>query len=96
MVDIGARQHPWAPVRWLMRNRYPSEKRIANYSGPLLQLHGVDDTLVPIDSGKQLFDACPSDDKLFIQIEDMGHNGLTPRHFYDEMKSLLTRYPLEP
>lgn len=89
MVDIGAAQFPWLPVRWVMRNRYPSERRIANYRGPLLQLHGEADTLVPIESGRRLFDACPSDNKSFISIPGMTHNDPTPKEFLDRAAQLV-------
>ena len=94
MVDIGASQYPWAPVRLLMRNRYPSEDWIRSFDGPLLQLHGSADQLVPIASGRKLHAASPSNDKQFIEVQGMGHNGMTPASFYDEVATLLTR--LEP
>lgn len=91
MVDIAAGLYPWLPVRWVMRNRYPSEERIANYQGPWLQLHGDADTLVPLASGKRLFDACPSVDKQFVVIPGMGHSDGAPREFYQEVQRLLDR-----
>lgn len=91
MVDIAAALYRWLPVRWVMRNRYPSEKRIANYSGPWLQLHGDADRIVPIDSGRRLFDACPSDDKKLVVVPEMGHNDIAPPEFYEEVRDLLDR-----
>ena len=91
MVDIAAGLYPWLPVRWVMRNRYPSEVRVASYAGPWLQLHGDADTLVPLSSGKRLFDACPSGDKKFVVIPGMGHNDPAPAEFYREVEELLNR-----
>ena len=53
MVEVGAGTFPWLPVRWVMRNRYPSALRIARYDGPLLQLHGAADRLIPVESGRK-------------------------------------------
>ena len=91
MVDIGARQYPWAPIKLLMRNRYPSAKRIAKYDGPLFQAHGDSDQLIPIESAHELFAACPSEDKQFMEIPGMGHNDPCPPEFYEAFKALLDR-----
>lgn len=89
MVEIGAGQFPWLPVRWVMRNRYPAIDWIRRYDGPLLQLHGSKDTLVPIESARKLYEACPSVRKSFIEVPGMGHNSATPRAFLNDVKSLL-------
>ena len=47
MVDVAADKFPWLPIRWMMRNRYPSAERIQAYHGPLLQSHGTADRVVP-------------------------------------------------
>ncbi len=96
MVDIAARLYPLIPVRLVMRNRYPSAERIAGYSGPWLQLHGIEDTLVPISSGRELFEACPSPKKELLEVPGMGHNDPTPVEFYERMKQFIGQLaPLE-
>ena len=89
MVDIGADQFPWLPVRLVMKNRFPSEEKVKGYSGPLLQLHGDADALVPLESARRLFDACPSDQKTFVKISGMGHNDATPKKFIDAVAEAL-------
>ena len=89
MVEIGAEHYPWLPVRMLMRNRFPSAQRIASYTGPLLQLHGTADRVVPLSSGRTLYDACPSKDKRFLEIPGMGHNDPAPEEFYAAFSDLL-------
>lgn len=93
MVDIGAQQYPWAPVRWLMRNRYPSASRINAYAGPMLQFHGEADTLVPIESARILFEACPSPTKQFISTPGVGHNDAAPREFREALMNLIGELP---
>lgn len=92
MVEIAAEMYPWAPVRWLMRNRYPSAERITAYDGPLLQLHGRTDEVVPFDSGEKLFKASPSEAKQFIAVDRLGHNDLTPPVFFRALDDFLTRH----
>lgn len=89
MVAIGAGQYPFLPVRWVMRNRYPSVEHIQKFDGTLLQLHGDADTLVPIESAEQLFAACPSVKKSFIKVPGMGHGDSTPSEFYAAIESML-------
>ena len=73
LPDVAAEKHPWAPVRWLMRNRFDSASLIANYHGPLLQSHGGKDQVVPFKFGERLHAACLSDDKQFYTRPDMDH-----------------------
>lgn len=63
----------YAPVSWLMRQRFDSIEKIANYHGPFLQSHGDADTLIPIELARELFDAAPGD-KRFVTILNAGHN----------------------
>lgn len=73
LPDVAAEKHPWAPVRWLMQNRFDSAALIAGYNGPLLLSHGAIDQVVPFKFGKKLYDACPSADKQFFTRPDMDH-----------------------
>lgn len=91
MVDVAAGMYRWAPVRWLMRNRYPSAERMKHYHGPLCQLHGTVDEIVPYSAGQRLFAACDSDTKQFISVEGLFHNDPPPRDWYAGMQSFLER-----
>jgi hypothetical protein len=89
-VDVAASLYPIFPVRWLMRNRFPSADRIALYNGELLQLHGDRDQVVPLQLGKKLFDACPSNNKTFLQVTGLGHNDPWPEEFWTTVPNLLS------
>jgi len=89
MVDTAAMHYPWLPVRTLMRNRYDSLSRIANYSGPVLQSHGTDDQVVLHEQGEQLFRAIPSDDKQFVSHAGGTHNSPPPPDYYDKLRDFL-------
>ncbi|EMI23043.1 hypothetical protein RMSM_00020 [Rhodopirellula maiorica SM1] len=84
MVDVAADKYRFIPVNLLMRNQYDSIARIQNYSGPLVQMHGNDDTLIPIRHGKHLYDESPCSPKHFVEIDAMGHNDPTPPWAWDE------------
>ncbi|MEM7475023.1 MAG: alpha/beta hydrolase [Planctomycetota bacterium] len=86
MVDVAASHYPWLPVRLLLTNRYPSEKRIKNYNGPLLQFHGQPDRVVPFRFGRALFESAPGEDKTFVESEDMGHNSPWPAKYFAQVE----------
>lgn len=96
MPDVAASIYWWAPVRWLMRNRYESARKIAHYRGPLLQSHGTADSLIPLANGKALFAAAASDDKRFFEIPGGDHNDLQPRDYYDALEEFLGRLDGRP
>jgi uncharacterized protein len=56
-ADVGARHHPWAPVRLLIKDRYDSTSRIARIGAPLFVYHGDADRVVPQRLGRELFAA---------------------------------------
>lgn len=51
-------------------------QRVAKLTLPLLVIHGEDDTLLPVEHGQQLFDACPHDQKQILRVPRAGHNNL--------------------
>ncbi len=93
MVDVAAHHFPWIPVRWLLRNRYPSAEKIADYQGPLLQFHGKVDEVVPFRCGYALFQACGSESKEFVTSETLTHNSAWPTEFYDRAAAFINELP---
>ena len=93
MTDVGAHHYFWLPVRLLMRNRYPSEQRIKNYDGPLLQIHGAADRIVPLQLARPLFDASPSKHKQFLEVPGIGHNDPLPQAAFESLVEFLKNLP---
>lgn len=89
LTDAAAYHFPWLPVRLVMRNRYDSIKRIQAYDGPLFMSHGTADGVVPIELGRELFDASPSERKQFYEIPRRGHNDPEPPGFYEALATFL-------
>lgn len=73
MVDVAADRYPFIPVRWLMKNRFDSVAYLSNYKGPLIQIHGRLDQIVPFESGKALFDNVRTSPKHFIDLPNHHH-----------------------
>ena len=73
MASVGARHYPFLPVRWLLRDRYPSIAVIGNVRSPILFIAGDDDSIVPIGETEQLFEAA-NEPKRLVVIQGADHN----------------------
>ena len=73
MTDIGRYHYPFLPVRWLLRDRYPSLELIANVDCPVMVIAGDRDGIVPAMHSERLYDAAHQP-KRFVLIEGVDHN----------------------
>ena len=78
LVNIAANKYPVIPINLLMRNRYDSIAKLTVYKGPLVQLHGTIDKLIPIQHGEALFASARSVSKHWIPVEGLRHNDTLP------------------
>ena len=77
------------PMGWFIRLR-PSRQLadrtpqpidlVRDFHGPLLVIHGDDDTVIPQALGIEMFDAAASDDKTWCPVPGTGHNNLSLTH----------------
>ena len=65
------------PVDWLVRSRFPVSEWVGERHGdaPLLVIHGDRDEIIPIEYGREVFDAA-AEPKRFLQLEGAGHNNI--------------------
>lgn len=96
LVDVAAWHYPWLPVRWVLVDRYPSDQRIPHVTSPILQIHGTDDTIVPIGLARRLFEAAPASAangmaKELVVIPGADHNDVV-LVAEREMKTALDRF----
>ena len=63
-VDIAAASYPFLPVRYLMKDQFRSDERIARVKVPVLILHGEADRIVPIKYGERLLAMIPGAKRL--------------------------------
>ena len=67
LADVGAKLHPFFPVKWLLKESYNSIELLPTVKSPVLVVHSRDDQLVPYSEGQRLFEAA-SHPKRFLQI----------------------------
>ena len=61
------------PLHWLLSGRFPLGERLARVTMPVLVVHGDRDDIVPIELGREVFDAA-REPKSFYVIEGADHN----------------------
>lgn len=91
IADVASHHFPLLPVRWLMRNKFHSDRKIKNYRGELLQMHGSADEVVPIPFGEKLYAACPSSSKQFLRVDHLTHNESAPDEYWQQCSLLIDR-----
>jgi uncharacterized protein len=75
LADVAAAAFPFFPVRWLIRDQFHSDERIARVTAPLLMMHGARDPTIAIEFGERLF-ALAHEPKQFVRFAEGGHNDL--------------------
>jgi uncharacterized protein len=90
LPDVAASYYPIFPIHLLMRTRLDSISKIANYKGPLLQMHGEVDSIIPYKNGRKLFDAANAPKK-FLDYPLHDHNDSVPDEFFEELNAFLEK-----
>lgn len=75
IADVAATLIHYAPVRYLVRDTFRSNDRIASVSAPVLVMHGGQDSTISIAFGEQLF-ALAREPKQFVRFPAGGHDNL--------------------
>jgi fermentation-respiration switch protein FrsA (DUF1100 family) len=74
-ADVAALHFWMVPVRWLLRDQFHSDERMARVTAPLLIMHGEHDLTIPIAFGERLF-ALACAPKRFVRFPEGGHDNL--------------------
>lgn len=76
MADMVARSHyaRWFPVQWMLTQRFESLKKVSQLQVPMLLIHAKGDPLIPVEMGKRLFQAAPSQRKELVLVDTDVHN----------------------
>jgi len=90
--DVAASHFPWLPVRWLLHTRLDALSKTGRYHGPLLQIHGDADTVVPIELGRRLF-AAANEPKRLLVLSGADHNDFPPDEYFEALVDFLDSLP---
>jgi len=70
MVNMGKKYYPFFPVRFLLKDKFESYKKITNISVPVLIMHGEVDKIVPYDMGKKMYEL--ANEPKFFYFQEYG------------------------
>jgi fermentation-respiration switch protein FrsA (DUF1100 family) len=96
LPEVASLHYPFLPAKWLLRTRLDSLSKIRHYLGHVLQFHGTDDRIVPLEMGKRLFAAVPGREgvqKEFFLWDGGDHNQHPPPEYYEAMGRFFDRLP---
>jgi pimeloyl-ACP methyl ester carboxylesterase len=82
LEEIAARQYPWVPVKWLLKDRFESGKYAAHIRVPTLLLAASDDEVIPRASTQRLLENFPQGVAVLRVVPDSGHNSISDRAQY--------------
>jgi fermentation-respiration switch protein FrsA (DUF1100 family) len=88
IADVGAAAYPFAPVRWLIKDAFRSDRRIGKVKAPVLVLHGERDRIVPIRFGERLF-ALANEPKRMLRFPNGGHVDLDDHGAIDAVRKFV-------
>ena len=75
LANVAQHHYPLLPVRWIMRDQYPSAEWLKNHRGPVAIILAANDTIVPAKFGQSLHDSYAGPKKLLI-ADQADHNDL--------------------
>ena len=76
LIDVAQHRFPFLPVGKLLKYRFPSDEFIQSVHCPVTIFHGTEDQVVPIESGRRLFEAIKNNPARFYTIDGGKHNNL--------------------
>jgi fermentation-respiration switch protein FrsA (DUF1100 family) len=90
LPDVAGRMYPWVPVRWLMRNRYDSLRKIGKCTRPVFIANSTADRLVPFAQGERLY-AAAHEPKSFYRLDGADHNDPVPAGLFTAFREFLAK-----
>ena len=84
LLDVAKERFPFLPMNWLMKYKLLSHVFIQTVKCPITIFHGTNDSIVPYESGKRLFDSIPQKTIKFYSIDQGEHNNLIEFEAYLE------------
>ena len=79
LSDVAQKHYPLYPATLLLNDDFDNIENLRRFSGNLIQIHGINDRIVPIESAKKLFDNLNLESKKFVEI-DTDHNNIFNSH----------------
>ncbi len=89
LYDIAKQRFPLLPLKPLLKYQFDSYEYAREVCSPVTIIHGTNDTVVPLFSGRKLFDSIPGSHKKMIVVQGGMHNNLIEFQKYREEIDML-------
>src|SRR5688572_21714444 len=86
MVSVAGAHYPWLPVRWLVTERFESDRWLRGYDRPVLVIRADDDRVIPPANTDRLLQVLGRPPQV-IALPDAGHDD--PLHTQAEADALI-------
>lgn len=95
--DLAQRHMPLFPVRWMLRDRFPSDEYLRQYRGPVGVLLAGRDEVVPNEFGRRLYEEYAGPKRLWVD-DQASHNSVCEQSskFWAEVIALWGASRLNP
>jgi fermentation-respiration switch protein FrsA (DUF1100 family) len=89
MLELAQKYYPVLPVKYLLKDKYETIKKLPNISSPLLVLHGRLDSIVPFTMGQKLFEQA-NEPKFKYFIDNDNHMMRYDQNLLDEIEKFIS------
>ncbi len=91
VTAVAQARYPYLRVRPFLRDRFESDRHIANIAMPLLVIHGDDDQVIPLEFGEALYGAAVEPKHMKV-IKGAGHTNLYDYPLVEEVVCFLSEH----
>ena len=88
MVNMGKKYYPFLPIKYLLKDKFESNKKINKIKIPVLIIHGKVDKIVPYDMGKKMYELA-NEPKYFYSLEYGDHMVEYDEKLLQELKKFI-------
>ncbi|MFK0249658.1 alpha/beta hydrolase [Amycolatopsis azurea] len=71
LASVGQRQYPFLPVRWLLRDEFPTRDDVARVKAPVTVVYGSADSIVPAEQSREVARAAGAK---VVEVPGADHN----------------------
>jgi esterase/lipase len=76
LEKVAAHHYRWYPTHLLVREAYDTVENLAGYTGAVTVVHGTDDSIIPYERGRALYESLDTTEKRFVSAAGADHNNL--------------------
>ncbi len=93
--EVASKRYRIYPVKWLMKDRYPTLKFLQSATAPLHIVHGTLDESAPLEQGRAIFQSYPGVQKRLEEVPGFGHSNLDHALLHSPFTSQFRRFLTE-